>query len=55
MYLALGYYHFVKEHFGLRHKSKNNSKKWVQRNPAMAADIADHIWSNRELLIYRVA
>jgi hypothetical protein len=52
--LALGYYHFVKEHFGLRQVCKDNSKKWVQRTPAMAADITDHIWSTRELLIYRV-
>jgi len=54
LYLALGYYHFVKEHFGLRQESKNNSKKWIQRTPAMAAGIADHIWTTRELLIYRV-
>lgn len=54
LYLALGYYHFVKEHFGLRQESKDNIKKWVQRTPAMAAGITDHIWSTRELLIYRV-
>ena len=52
--LALGYYHFVKEHFGLRQDSKDNSKKWIQRTPAMAAGITDHIWTTRELLIYRV-
>jgi hypothetical protein len=54
LYLALGYYHFVKEHFGLRQESKDNSKKWVQRTPALAAGITDHIWSTRELLTYRV-
>lgn len=54
LYLALGYYHFVKEHFGLRKESKDNRKKWFQRTPAMAASITDHIWSTRELLIYRV-
>ena len=54
LYLALGYYHFVKEHFGLRKESKDNRKKWFQRTPAMAARITDHIWSTRELLIYRV-
>lgn len=52
--LALGYYHFVKEHFGLRKKHTDNRKKWFQRTPAMAARITDHIWSTRELLIYRV-
>ena len=54
LYLALGYYHFVKEHLGLRKESKDTSKKWAQRTPAMAAGITDHIWSTRELLIYRV-
>jgi len=54
LYLALGYYHFVKEHFGLRQESKGNGKKWIQRTPAMAAGITDHIWNTRELLIYRV-
>jgi len=54
LYFALGYYHFVKEHFGLRKESKNNIKKWVQRTPAMAASITDPIWNTRELLIYRV-
>ena len=54
LYLALGYYHFVKEHFGLRQESKDNSKKWLQRTPARAARLTDHIWSTRELLIYRV-
>lgn len=54
LYLALGYYHFVKEHLGLRQEFKNNSKKWIQRTPAMAAGITDHIWRTRELLIYRV-
>lgn len=53
LFLALGYYHFVKEHLGLRQQSKDNSKKWVQRTPAMAAGITDHTWSTRELLTYR--
>jgi hypothetical protein len=54
LYVALGYYHFFKEHFGLRRESKDNNKKRVQRTRAMAAGITDHIWSTRELLIYRV-
>ena len=54
LYLALGYYHFVKEHFGLRQESKHQGKKWDQRTPALAAGITDHIWSTRELLTYRV-
>jgi hypothetical protein len=54
LYLALGYYHFVKEHLGLRQESKDYTKKWVQRTPAMVAGITDHIWSTKELLIYRI-
>ena len=54
LYLALGYYHFVKEHFGLRQESKHQGKKWDQRTPALTAGITDHIWSTRELLTYRV-
>jgi hypothetical protein len=54
LYLALGYYHFVKEHFALRRESTDKRKKWVQRIPAMAAAVTDHMWSTRELLIYRV-
>ena len=54
LYLASGYYHFVKTHLGLRQKVVNGTRKWQQRTPALAAQITDHIWSTRELLIYRV-
>jgi IS1 family transposase/transposase-like protein len=29
-------------------------KKWRQRTPAMAAGLTDHVWSLREVLMYRV-
>ncbi len=54
LYLASGYYHFVKEHLGLRLPLGEATKKWKPRTPAMAAGITDHIWSTRELLVYRV-
>lgn len=54
LYLASGYYHFVKTHLGLRQRVLDSSGKWRQRTPALAAQITDHVWSTRELLIYRV-
>jgi len=54
LYLASGYYHFVKTHLGLRQRVLDGSRKWRQRTPAFAAQITDHIWSARELLLYRV-
>ena len=52
--LASGYYHFVKTHLGLRQEVLEDTRKWRQRTPAVAAQITDHIWSARELLTYRV-
>lgn len=54
LYLASGYYHFVKSHLGLRKRLDHGPKKWLPRTPALAAEITDHIWSARELLVYRV-
>ena len=54
LYLASGYYHFIKTHLGLRQKALDSHRKWHQRTPALAAQITDHIWSARELLVYRV-
>lgn len=54
LYLASGYYHFVKTHLGLRQRVLDSPRKWRQRTPAFAAHITDHIWSARELLLYRV-
>lgn len=52
--LASGYYHFVKEHLGLREEVINQNRRWRPRTPAMAAGITDHIWSIRELLTYQI-
>jgi IS1 family transposase/transposase-like protein len=61
--LAFAYYHFVIPHRGLRQrleqpqptKGCNGSpKKWIERTPAMAAGLTDHIWTMDELLSFRV-
>lgn len=52
--LALAYYHFVKEHRGLRLRSNDSKRKWQPRTPAMAANITNHIWSTRELATCRI-
>jgi hypothetical protein len=54
LYLASGYYHFVKTHLGLRQRILDGTRKWRQRTPALAAQLTDHIWSTRELFVYRV-
>jgi hypothetical protein len=35
-------------------KGSGSLKRWVQRTPAMAAGITDHIWTTDELLSFRV-
>ena len=31
-----------------------SAKRWQPRTPAMAADLTDHVWSLREVLLFRV-
>jgi hypothetical protein len=60
--LSFASYHFVVPHRGLRQrlahplptKGSGSLKRWVQRTPAMAAGITDHIWTMDELLSFRV-
>jgi hypothetical protein len=60
--LSFAYYHFVVPHRGLRQrlahplptKGSGSLKRWVQRTPAMAAGLTDHIWTMDELLSFRV-
>jgi IS1 family transposase len=60
--LSFAYSHFVVPHLGLRHrlaqplptKGSGSPKRWVQRTPAMAAGLTDHIWTMDELLSFRV-
>ena len=35
-------------------KGSGSLKRWVQRTPAMAAGLTDHIWTMDELLSFRV-
>lgn len=56
------YYNFCLPHTSLRlelpkplpTKGSGSPKKWIQRSPAMAADLTDHVWSMEELLLFRV-
>ncbi|HJH30605.1 MAG TPA: hypothetical protein C5S50_00045, partial [Methanosarcinaceae archaeon] len=43
------WYNFVKPHKSLRLMINCGNKKWLQRTPAMAQKIADHIWTLKEL------
>ena len=45
------YYNLVRPHKSLRLPVANASpRKWLQRTPAMAAKLTDHIWTVKELL-----
>jgi hypothetical protein len=47
-WLAVRRYHFCHAHGSLKIKHEVQS---VHRSPAMAAKLADHIWSTREWLL----
>jgi hypothetical protein len=45
------YYNWVRPHKSVRVEIRADSqRKWVQRTPAMAASLTDHIWTIKELL-----
>jgi beta-phosphoglucomutase len=48
------WYNFIKPHNSLKLKVDSHNRKWLQRTPAMAENITDHIWSLKELLTFRV-
>jgi IS1 family transposase/transposase-like protein len=60
--LFQAYHNFVLPHASLRLPlpelepvpDTGASKRWQQRTPAMAAGLTDHVWSLREVLLYRV-
>ena len=56
MYLVGTVYNFCAPHMSLRLVLylPNNSRRWVPRTPAIAAEITDHIWTVQELLAYQV-
>jgi hypothetical protein len=47
------WYNFVKPHHSLRLDVNLGRKKWMQRTPAMAEVITDHVWNLKELLKFR--
>jgi hypothetical protein len=56
MYLMGCVYNFCTEHKSLRLKLWVGSHgfRWLQRTPAIAAGLTDHIWTVKELLLFRI-
>ena len=56
------YYHFCLPHASLRQalphpaptKGNGTAKHWQPRTPAMAAGLTEHVWTLREVLLFRV-
>ena len=56
------YYNFCLPHASLRQpllqpeptNGSGSTKQWRPRTPAMAAGLSDHVWTLREVLLYRV-
>lgn len=48
------WYNFVKPHKSLRPRIDQGRKKWIQRTPAMAEGMTDHIWSIKELMTFTI-
>ena len=56
------YYNFCLPHTSLRlplpHPESTNgtgsAKRWQSRTPAMAAGLTDHVWTLREVLLFRI-
>jgi hypothetical protein len=57
-----GYYNFCLPHGSVRQplpqpvptNSKGSARQWRPCTPAMAAGLTDHVWSQKEVLLYRV-
>src|SRR5215475_9585678 len=60
--LYLVYYNFCLPHASLRHPllqpepthGTGSAKRWQPQTPAMAAGLTDHVWTLREVLLFRV-
>ena len=52
--LQVAEHNIVRPHLGLRVRNPvlTDVKKWLQRTPAMAAGLTNHIWSMKELLTF---
>jgi transposase-like protein len=54
MYLMGSIYNFCTAHQSLRLPGIVGGHKWIPRTPAIATGITDHIWTVKELLLFRV-
>jgi hypothetical protein len=57
MFLVGCLYNFCTPHDSLRlplYVGRYGRRRWVQRTPALAAGLTDHIWSVEELLTFKV-
>src|SRR5713101_3386800 len=60
--VLIGYYNFCLPHASLRYPllppepthGTGSAKRWQPRTPAMAAGLTDHVWTLREVLLFRV-
>jgi len=58
--LSHTYYNFCLPHTSLRlplphpEATHGTAKRWQPRTPAMAAGLTDHVWTLREVLLFRV-
>lgn len=48
------WYNFVKPHKSLQLEVNQGERRWMQRTPAVAERLTDHIWTIRELLNFRI-
>lgn len=48
------WYNFVKPHQSLRQPIDHPKKKWLERTPAMAEELTDHVWTLKELFSFKV-
>jgi hypothetical protein len=51
----MAWYNFVKPHKSLWIRVDLNRKKWMNRTPAMAEELTDHVWKIKELMTFRVS
>ena len=54
MFLMGSVYNFCSYHKSLRLAGIVGGHKWIPRTPAIAAGLTDHIWTVKELLLFRV-
>ena len=54
VYLMGTVYNFGTYHQSLRLEGLIGGHKWIERTPAIAAGITDHLWTVEELLLYRI-